>query len=69
MGHAGAIVSGNLIKIWKFDKKFISKGGKGGAKEKIAHIEKHGIRVSKTPADLGKTMLEAMKEAGLAWFI
>jgi len=49
MGHAGAIVS----------------KGKGDAPSKIKAMEKAGIRVSKSPAQIGKTMLEVMKERGL----
>jgi len=50
MGHAGAIVS----------------GGKGSVPEKIKALENAGIQVAKSPADLGKTMLELMKRAKLA---
>lgn len=44
VGHAGAIIS----------------GGKGGAKEKMAAMEKAGIVITKSPAQLGTTMLAAM---------
>lgn len=49
MGHAGAIIS----------------GGKGGAEAKIAAMEAAGITVTRSPAQLGTTMLQVMQERGL----
>ena len=40
MGHAGAIIS----------------GGKGGAEDKIEIMRSAGINISKSPADIGKTL-------------
>ena len=45
MGHAGAIIS----------------GGKGTAQEKLAVMEECGIRVTRNPAEMGRTLQSALK--------
>ena len=45
MGHAGAIIS----------------GGKGSADDKIEIMKSAGITISKSPADIGKTLFEKLK--------
>ena len=44
MGHAGAIIS----------------GGKGSAEEKIQKMQDCGITIAKSPAEIGKTLLNKL---------
>jgi succinyl-CoA synthetase alpha subunit len=44
MGHAGAIIS----------------GGSGAAADKIRAMEQAGIRVAKSPADIGATLQQVL---------
>ena len=49
MGHAGAIIS----------------GGKGTAEEKFIAFEKAGMAYTRSPAELGSTMYQVLKDKGL----
>jgi succinyl-CoA synthetase alpha subunit len=50
MGHAGAIIS----------------GGKGTAREKVAALERAGCAVTPSPARLGESMEQALRQRKLA---
>ncbi|MFH4354562.1 MAG: succinate--CoA ligase subunit alpha [Neisseriaceae bacterium] len=50
MGHAGAIIS----------------GGKGTAEEKFAAFENAGVTYTRSPAEIGSTLLEVLKSRQLA---
>jgi succinyl-CoA synthetase alpha subunit len=45
MGHAGAIIS----------------GGKGTAQEKLSVMEECGIKVTRNPAEMGRTLQSVLK--------
>ncbi|UJF35331.1 succinate--CoA ligase subunit alpha [Paenibacillus hexagrammi] len=49
MGHAGAIIS----------------GGKGTAAEKVATMERCGIKVAATPSEMGSTLVSVLEEKGI----
>lgn len=49
MGHAGAIIS----------------GGKGTASEKIKTLNSCGVETADTPSEIGTTLIEAAKKAGI----
>jgi len=49
MGHAGAIIS----------------GGRGGAQDKIQALQEAGVIVTKSPAQMGTTLIKEMKERNM----
>ncbi len=49
MGHAGAIIS----------------GGRGTAEEKVAAMEAAGIRVARTPSEMGSALASLLEERGI----
>ena len=53
MGHAGAIIS----------------GGKGAAADKIESMKSAGITISKSPADIGKTLYQKLNDWFLTFYV